>query len=427
VSKPRPTNRWQQDKQAIKSLGRIALVFLSLMGIAWFGAVVLQDVDFHKSGDWWLSRSFLFKFIPYREFWATAVSLPALRYYIAPIGAMFAVFLGAAFFVRDVYALPNLKEALHYIFSSMTSLGYPHLTVDAGEKQLVKGKSNLIESIGGPGLVTVQPGNVVMFRHLRRRSNITLGQNYFLEPFETIGQIANLDDQHGEKNGVGSMTRDGIKVTIKDFHFRYRIFPEMLNGRPIRRTLQDPYPFDENALAAMAYNLAVDEKGQETWRDSVGRIITGGVTDFINRHDVDYLTSPRSGGHDPRQEMRNNLTFGGPRIGLRKLGAELLWVDVGHFEIDDDSVDNVRMDLWAADWLGRAGIKIEEGRTWRELLLERARAEGQAELIAAIAESLRNAEMVNDPAGNMRRILLAKTAQVMDTMQKAARDQEKPA
>lgn len=427
MSKPRPTNAWQADKQRLQGAGRILLAIFLLMAIAWFGGVVFEKIDYKETVKYVQVNYKLLKIFPFMEFWSVAFHPWSLRYYIASVAAMCAIFLGAAMFVKDVYNLPRLREAVRYIVASMSGFGYPKLMVDAGEKKIIKGKTNLIDDIGGPGPITVQPGNVVMFRHLRRPSNITLSENYFLEPFETIGQIANLDDQHGEKNGVGSMTRDGIKVTIKDFHFRYRIFPEMQNDRPIRRSLDDPYPFDENALWNMAYNLAVDDKGLETWRDSVGRIITGGVTDFINRHDVDYLTSPRSNSQDPRLEMRNNLTYGPSRIGLRKLGAELLWVDVGHFEIDDESVDTTRMDLWAADWLGRAGIQIEEGRTWRDLLRERGRAEGQAELIASIADSLRNAELANDPAGNMRKILLMKTAQVMDTIKDNGHNQESPA
>jgi hypothetical protein len=405
---------------------RMIIALLSLMAIAWVGGVVFEKIDFNETKKYALANYPLLKVFPFVEFWSTAFHPASLKFYIAPIGAMFAVFLGAAWMVKDIYALPKLRDAVHYVLSSMTGIAYPRLTVEAGNKKLIKGKINLIDVIGGPGRVTVQPGNVVMFRMLRRPSNITLGENYFLAPFETIGQIANLDDQHGEKKIVGTLTRDGIKVTIKDFHFRYRIFPEMKDGHPIRRTLEDPYPFDEKALWGMAYNLAVADQGLETWRETVERIITGGVTEFINRHNVDYLTSPRSNMQDPRVEMRNNVTFGGPKIGLRKIGAELLWVDPGHFEIDDDVVDNTRMDLWAAEWLGRAGIQIEEGRTWRELLRERGRAEGQAELVAAIADGLRNAESANDPAGNMRKILIMKAAQVIDSVKDSGRNQESP-
>lgn len=416
MSKPRPDNGWPADRQRLIGVARMLIAFISLLGIAWMGGVIFENIDIYATKRYILSAHPLLKIFPFVEFWGTAFHPSSLRYYIAPIAAMFAVFLGAVSLIKDVYNLPRLRDAVRYVLSSMSGLNFPRLTIDAGRRMLIKGKTNLVDVIGGPGLVTVQPGNVVMFRTLRKASNITLNENYFLEPFETIGHIANLDDQHGEKNFVGTMTRDGIKVTIKDFHFRYRIFPEMANGRPIRRSIDDPYPFDEKALANMTYNLAVTETGAETWQTAVERIITGVVTDFINSHGVDYLTSPRENAQDPRVEMRNNLMYGPARNGLLRLGAELLWVDIGHFEIDEASVDDTRMDLWAADWLGRAQIEIEEGRTFKELLQERGRAEGQAEMVAAVADSLRNAELTNDPAGNMRKILLMKTIEVIETI-----------
>jgi hypothetical protein len=215
---------------------------------------------------------------------------------------------------------------------------------------------------------------------------------------------------------VTALTRDGIKITIKDLHFRYRIFPEIRGGRPIRRSLDDPYPFDEKALWNMAYNLVVEDNGLESWRRAVGRVITGGITDFINFHDVDYITAPREHAQDPRLELRNRLFYGPTRMGLRSNGAELLWVDIGHFEIDDEQVDQIRADRWAAEWLGKAGVEIAEGKTWRQLMMDRGRAEGQAEMIAAISDSLRRVDLGNDPAANLRRIILVRTAQIMDNV-----------
>jgi hypothetical protein len=418
MSKARPNNSTALNIQGLYGIGRIVLCILMLMGIAWFGAVVFRKVDYETAGQFLLDRSFIFRYIPYRQFWATALSLQALPFYLAPLGALFAVFLGAAYYVKDIFALPNLSDALHYILSSMTAFKYPTMVIEAGEKQVVKGKTNLLDAIGGPGLVTIQPGNVVMFRRLREPSNITLRETYFLEPFETIGQIANLDDQHDDRDGVTALTRDGIKITIKDIHFRYRIFPEIRHGRPIRRTLDDPYPFDEKALWNMAYNLVVDEYGLESWRKAVGRVITGGITDFLNFHEVDYVTAPRENQQDPRRELRNNLFFGPTRFGLRNNGAELIWADIGHFSIDNDMVDTVRTDLWAAEWLGRAQVIKALSAEKRMILQDQGQAEAQAELIASIAEALRTVDPTRDPAVNLRRILLVRTAQILDTMKK---------
>jgi hypothetical protein len=425
MSRKRPNNGFALNIHGIFSLFRLFLVGLMLMSLAWFGAVVFDNVNFIQYANRMVERWGIIRYIPWREFWVTALLNPAsYRYYIVPIAALFAVFLGAAFYVKDIYALKDLRSAIHYILSSMFGLLYPALTVDGGEQKIPLGKTNLIDEIGGPGLVTIQPGNVVMFRRLREPSNITLRETYFVEPFERIGQIANLDDQMGTKDNIPAMTRDGINVIIKEIKFRYRIFPEKRFGRPIRPTLSDPYPFDEKALWNIAYNLSVEENGLEMWRAAVARVVTGGITDFINAHDVDYITAPRDHRKDPRQEIRDNLFFSGIRIGLASIGAELLWVDIGHFSIENQEVDETRENLWASDWRGKAEIERTKGETRLAINEELGRAEAQAEIIAAIAESLKTVDLTRDPASNLRRIILVRTAQMLDSLDARRRNLE---
>lgn len=418
MNRSRPNNATALNVQQIIGLGRIFILVFMILMIMWVGAVVLRQVDPQLAAEELVNRFRFLRSFPYKQFWGVLLTAQAIPFCIAPLGAIFAVFLRAAFFVKDVYALPSLSEALHYIISSMSGVRYPKATVEAGELKATTSDKSLLDTIGGPGLVMIQPGNVVMFRHLREASNITLRETYFLEPFEMIGRIANLDDQHDSRTGVKALTRDGIKIIINDIQFRYRIFPEILHGRPIRRNLDDPYPFDETALWNMVYNLSVEEKDLESWRQAVGRVIVGGITDFINDHNVDYLTAPRENQKDPRQELRNRLFFGQPKFSLRNIGAELIWIDLGHFAIDNEVVDPTRASLWAAEWVGRAQVlkAVSEERlyTYRE----QGRAEAQAELIAAIADALSKIPQGQDPVIYTRNMILIRTTQILDTMRK---------
>ena len=339
-----------------------------------------------------------------------------LRYYIAPIGAIIAVFLWAAAYVKDIFALPQLRLSLRYIRSTVFGTNYSGLVIDGGEKKIAKGQVNLIDAIGGPGYVFIHPGNAVLFRNLRKPSNITIRETYFLEPFETIGQIASLDEQQGTRDGVKALSRDGIQVTIKDIHYRYRLFPELESGRPKRRTLKDPYPFDQRALWNMAYNLSVEESGLEAWKTAVGRAIVGGITDFINSHEIDYLTAPREADQDPRRELRHSLFNGGTKTGLRNLGAELIYVDLGHFAIDEDLVDKQRTETWAAEWQGNADVVRAYGDAKLSIYMELGRAEAQAELLIGISSALENVELGDNSVEIIRRLLLVRTAQLIEVM-----------
>jgi hypothetical protein len=237
-----------------------------------------------------------------------------------------------------------------------------------------------------------------------------------MRPFEHIGQIASLDDQHGYMDRMVTMTKDGIKVALCDVHFRFRILPEESNGELVNRSLQNPYPYSEDAMMSMAYNLSVEDKGLETWHGAVKRVIVGGIGEYINSHNVDHLTAPRQDDQDPRGAIRS-LLFS-PEIGNRLggLGAELLWVDLGHIEILEEDVDKQRLDLWAAELIGDANAARAFGEAKRLAYQELGRAEAQAEMIISITQALENIDLGDDPAKTVREIILLRTVQLLDAI-----------
>jgi hypothetical protein len=358
---------------------------------------------------------------PIRTILAVIFNGATLRYYIMPIAAIIFVFLWAAAYVKDIFALPMLRLGLQYVRSSVSGSDYPGLVIDGGEKKIPKGQVNLLDAIGGPGYVFIHPGNAVLFRNLRRPSNITIRETYFLEPFETVGQIASLDEQQGSRDGIKALSRDGIQVTVKDIHYRYRLFPELESGRPKRRTMKDPYPFDQRALWNMAYNLSVEEQGLEAWKTAVGRAIVGGITEFINAHEIDYLTAPREADQDPRRELRHSLFNGPTKTSLRNLGADLIYVDMGHFAIDEELVDEQRTETWAAEWEGNAQVVRAYGEAKRSAYMELGRAEAQAELLIGISNALESVDLGDHPAEAIRRLLLANTAKLIEGMAEASK------
>lgn len=110
---------------------------------------------------------------------------------------------------------------------------------------------------------------------------------------------------------------------------------------------------------------------------------------------------------------------------LAGLGAELLWIDVGHIMIEDESVDDLRTNLWSADWAGDASEIRAYGKSVRQAYQELGRAEAQADLIMSIAGALKEAG-VSDKMGseNIRKLLLARTAQLLTTVHDKAKKLE---
>ena len=408
------TEAWQQ----LLALVRMGLVVLMLSGFAFLGGALFEDVDVNGIAESLHGANILLRFFPLWMFRLGVWIFHPLhvRYAIAPLAALVAVMVAGARFVQDIYNLPKFSHGLKYILSSMFGLEYPELTIDGG--QMVRGKKevNLIDAVGGPGYVLIQPGNAVLFRELRRPSNVSITRSYFVAPFETVGQIANLDDQHDSNNDVKTMTRDGILVILHDVQFRYRILPEESGGRVIRRSLDRPYPYSEDAMRNMAYNLSVTKDGLESWHAAVRKSVTGVISDYINSHYLDELTAPMNEDRSPRDVIRADFDLPDRKARLKNLGAELLWIDIGHIEIVQEAVDERRVGYWAAEWLGDANAKRAFSDARRQAYTELGRAEAQAEVIISIAHALENVQMNNDPRENLRTIFLQRVASTLDAL-----------
>jgi hypothetical protein len=421
-SKIQQIDQFFQENPIYRELFWVWVRWIILIGgcllLAIIGGLVFETVDEQTIADNLratvpiLSLFPTFVLVPFIFIFNSAVA----RYMIVPLCAVISVVIAGGFFIRDVYELDSLKQAIKYVTSSLFGLDYPHITIDGGEVVIHKDEVNVLDVIGGPGFAVIQPGNAVLFKSLRRPSRAGMTRSYFMAPFEVIGQVASLDDQHGFKEKLTTMTKDGIQVTLCDVHFRFRIMPIEENGELVDRSLANPYPYSEDALCNMAYNLSVEAKGLETWHEAVKRMVVGGVTEYINAHTIDHLTAPFQNGQDPRGTLHDELFSPASTARFKNLGAELLWVDVGHIEIVNEEVDKTRLDLWAADWIGNADVARAYGDAKRLAYQELGRAEAQAEIIIGITQSLEQVEFNEDPAQTLRKMLLLRTAQVLEAM-----------
>jgi hypothetical protein len=207
---------------------------------------------------------------------------------------------------------------------------------------------------------------------------------------------------------------------------RYRIKQEVRDGKPAKKTLDEPYPLAPNALQNMLYNMTVSAQGPDKWNVAVERAIIGGITDYIAEHTIDYLTAPRNGTPNPRIELNNDLFYKSTQLALDNVGAELLWVDVGHMYIFFEAIDEQRTNLWASEWIGDAAVSKAYSQAIRQSYEELGRAQAQAEMILSIADALRTANIEgSNSRENLRRMLLARTAQVLDSINRGSVGNEK--
>ncbi len=397
---------------------RLLLAILLLLMFILMGGVFFQNVNARATALQAREISPLLHLIPveFITFVIYIFTWENFRFALPVFGAMVSVIIAGAFFVKDIYNLKQFSDGLRYVISSMFAVNYPHINIDNGQKQIARKETNLIDAIGGPGYAMIQPGNAVLFHQLRRVSRNIITQSVMMTRFERVGSVTNLDDQDGHVEEMQVVSRDGIQIKVRDIRFRYRILSETINGQPVPRTRENPYPFSRQAYIDLSYYLSVNEKGQISWGQAVRGMICGVVEDYVNSHTVDYLTAPRGHERDPRREINERMFGPGLTSALRNAGTELQWVDIGHLDIVAEEVDQERINLWAADWVGDASVKRAYSEAKRIAYQELGRAEGQAEMLVAIAQAVDGIDLTGNRAKNIRHVLLARTAQILEAM-----------
>jgi hypothetical protein len=343
----------------------------------------------------------------------TPRSFASLRYLIAPLaGILGALFLGSRY-VQDIHDLGKIGLGIRYVWAAFFGMFYPSLEIEKGNRKLEFEKTNLMDVIGGPGILVVEPGSAVLLEKLRTPSDVCTNGVYFVKRHETVKSITDLRPRHFQIIQATATTRDGIPMTVSNIMFQYRV----LEGRMRRRHATDPYSFSAQAIRNLAYNRAVSDKGITPWENAVRGAIEGAIAEYIGQNVVDVITAPRNVAKDPRAVIRDKVYSADTRAKLRNIGTELVWVDIGQinhvYQIDDG-----RLKAWQAKWNSHASVVRAQGEAQRFAYQELGRAETQAELLRGITNSLRemNLSGKDNRKENIRKIVLARTAQLFEAM-----------
>lgn len=388
----------------------VILVFFMVGSFYWNREIIDQEISQLKAnpGIGILPKSVL-------QFLAPFTNFKTLRYLLAPAGAsLFAVMIGALY-VQDIYELRSYRKAVNYVVASMFGLLYPSLEIRDGKPQIEPEEENLLLKIGGPGWVIIRPGNVVMFERLTNPSAVLAEGVHFISRFEMIKQIVDLKDQHGYLEKISAVTKDGVVVNARDIHFIYRLWAGHRLGGEAGRTQANPYPYSVKAVRNLAYNRSVTANGLTSWADTVRIYFEGEIQIYIRKRQLDQVTSPRTAGADPRNEIHRLYETPEFRNRFRYIGAELLWYGIGHLEVENPVINDQRVETWQAGWRGDAEVITAYSEALKKVYQEQGRAEAQAEILLAIIQALRDANI--QPGGvDMQKVFLVRVAQLLEAM-----------
>lgn len=335
-----------------------------------------------------------------------------LRYLVLPPLMLVLALLAAGSFVRRIYGLASLSLGMKYVLASVFGIGYPALVVDCGRMQLSATRENLLHKVGGPGWLYVRPGNVALVEGWEGQTRVCGVGAHFIEIGQRIKEVHCLEEQEGEIDPLNGVTREGIEIKLRNVRFRYRLYD--WPDDPAAASA-DPFPFSAEAVRNLVYNRNFTPDGPVSWARTISQAIDTKIADYIGEHTLDELMAPGSTQMaDPREEIRSRLDSPGAHAELRKRGARLVWYDIGHFEPPIPDVDQQRVQTWQSRWMGDTQVTRAYGEAQRQAYEELARAEGQAELVMSIMSALDNLDLEKDTRKNLQRLLLRRTAQVID-------------
>lgn len=339
------------------------------------------------------------------------------RFLLVLLAAVLMPLLFGAHYLQEMYELKSYTLALHYLFAALFGFPAPSLGIDKGKKELIPGKENAVEQIGGPGKLVVKPGSVVLGETPRGPSFIQGAGERLLTRHERVREVFSLEAQVDNIDQITATTKDGIEATLHDLHYCFHLIANRQKGNPIQYNPVDDNPPLLEAVCKAAYNRGVSSSvdGQTAWSAVVRLIIEGAVTKFIAKNTLDKLTAPAYDGADPRGEIRKILM--GPEVGeqLKYYGAELVWVDIGRFKEPDKAVDQ-RVTTYTEKWEGDARVVRAYGEAQRIAYQELGRAEAQAEMLMSITHALDDIGLQGDPNEQLRNLILMRTAQILEAM-----------
>lgn len=401
------------------------------------------------------------------------VFFQVFQYAFAPLAALVGAFMLGGHYIQDIYELPNYSSALRYLWANIFNgehtnfysgfaafslsvvlfgwlifsvfavsaennlwviwavvggllgsifFGYvfgkkqlPEMTVSEGKK-IFKNDLKTFDIIGGPGWVYVTPGNAILLERLDSQSDVLGSGRHFIHRLHRVRNIVSLKDQHASPRDLIAHSKDGIKVTVEGFQFRYRIHTGGGKGKAAKRRLRDPYPFSVEAVRNMTYKRNVTASGElAAWENVIQFGFDGAVLGFIRNNSLNRILVPKRADGNARKEIEEIINSEQTRKGLEGNGAELLWCDIGRFIVDKDIGDE-KIKIWLAKLRGSATIIRAQGKAEVISYEERAQAEGQIAILQGIIQALEASGLSKNVDDNMWKIVISQSAQILETM-----------
>ncbi len=330
--------------------GTVRLVILIFLGaglsMVWGGVLeretlgaIAEELKAHKPFLSWIPMPLMILLL-------TPFTWGSLRFYFIPIFAFAFALLLSARYLQDVYHLPDLRLSLHYLFACLFGIGYPTMRIGSQVEGSPPPDPSYLQEIGGPGYLDIKASHAVIVSRPEAASNIFGEGQHFLIRGEKVEEIADLNDQQDSIEKMSAFSYEGVAIQISDVRFGYRLKQTPpVNLFTASRAGSKPYAFSLQALRNLMQSRVITEQGLTDWRTMVKGMIRSTIQDFIYQHSVSELLRPPA-DYNPYTDLKNTFQSRALRERLRKMGTELLWINVGLFDFENEIYKQEYLKTW---------------------------------------------------------------------------------
>jgi regulator of protease activity HflC (stomatin/prohibitin superfamily) len=287
--------------------------------------------------------------------------------------------------VSDSFDIP-WRQALKFVASRTFGTAQAYLVVENSEI-IAENPPGILSRLGGPGVLVVRPGNAVVLERGGQTSRIVGPGAHELKPFETIKKpiaakgIVDLRPQGASGTATDVLTKDGIPLDF-EVGTGFQIEPQSKTderpsshyqgGEATTPVLGEPeYPVYEKTIHKAIFNTSPGG-----WKGMFPGGPIGILRDIVASFTLDQIF-PRAPSADPNpdertiKEIEDKVSERYDRSGS---GVWFKGMDIKEVRVPPD-VHERMLKRWTTPV--DLGLKIEEAKTERDVMIERSK--GRAE------------------------------------------------
>ncbi len=279
-------------------------------------------------------------------------------------------------------------EAMRSAIGILLGINQGTWMVSEGKAEARSTAGGMLAMFGGPGLLIVQEGHVVVLEQGGKLTRVVGSGITWLKAFERVSMVVPLHIR-SEKLTIDQVaTRD--RVIIEEFEIQ--VFHKVNPGPEADRIQDGQFSYNEDNIRQNVWNTAGAD-----WRNSVASVANTATRDVVGRYTLDEIL-PMSDSF--RADFRKTLTEQINKVTRDIMGILVTTVDIGRVKIPKEAEQRL-LGKWLADW------DVQIAHSQREALIRKGEAEAVILKLKEVAWAEAQRQLVEQMAASFRDLNLS--------------------